>query len=125
MAGLYEKEIDVNSLDFDVIYDNIAEFIRHKRREKEMSFSEMAYLTGISASQIYKIENRQSKVGIIGLFRICLVFDVSFLIFLPTRDCDSNMVKVQRLLSQMSEEDVERFYREILDNSKKEVQCNG
>lgn len=52
MTELYNEELFI---------DNFAKEIRRKRKEKSLSLNELEEITGISASLIARIENKQSK----------------------------------------------------------------
>ncbi|WP_161946674.1 helix-turn-helix domain-containing protein [Ureibacillus xyleni] len=71
MTELYNEELFI---------DNFAKEIRRKRKEKSLSLNELEEITGISASLIARIENKQSKnLGITVSFKLSNILKINIL----------------------------------------------
>ncbi|SOC13474.1 helix-turn-helix protein [Ureibacillus xyleni] len=64
----------------ELFIDNFAKEIRRKRKEKSLSLNELEEITGISASLIARIENKQSKnLGITVSFKLSNILKINIL----------------------------------------------
>lgn len=72
----YENTIIYDAEKLDLLIREAGKNIKNERLKRQMSILELSMMTNIDVTHLYRIESGQSKVGIEGLLKIVVAFDM-------------------------------------------------